>query len=109
MVEQAQGVETVLVDADIKGDVLVHGVAVLRVVADGVLGAHPQAASLFVQVPRLFTKAEEMVLLAVHAGVVADAAQLVDLKGPLGQVPVDARALCGVEGEGQRLLLHHQL
>ena len=109
MVEQAQGVKIALTGADIQGDVLVHGVAVLRVVADGVLGTHTQAAALLVQVAGLFAEAEEVVLLPVHAGVVAQAAQLVHLKGPLRQVPVDALALGGVEGEGERLLFQHQL
>ena len=109
MVEQAQGVKIALTGADIEGDVLVHGVAVLRVVADGVLGTHTQAAALLVQVAGLFAEAEEVVLLPVQAGVVAQAAQLVHLKGPLRQVPVDALALGGVEGEGEGLLFQHQL
>ena len=95
--------------ADVKGDVLVHGVAGLGVVADGILGGHPHPAALLVQVAGLFAKAVEVVVAVVDAGIMAQAAQVVPLEGALPQVGVDQLALCVVQQEGQGALAHDQL
>ena len=108
VVEQAQGVALLVGQADIERDVLVHGVAGLGVVADGVLGGHPHPAALLVQVAGLFAKAVEVVVLVVDAGVVAQAAQLVLFKGALPQVGVDQPACGVVQQKGQRALAHDQ-
>lgn len=97
------------IDPDVEGNVLVHGIAELRVVADGVLGGHAQPAALLVQVAGLLAEAVEVILLPVHAGEVAQAAHLILFKGPLGQVPVDAGSLAVKQREGQGALLHDQL
>ena len=104
MVEEAKSLTLVLIDADIEGNVLVHRVAGLGIVADGVLGTHTQAAQFFVEVSGLFTEAVEVVLLPVHAGVVGDAAQVILFKGALGQVAVKRFAVCVQELEGEGLL-----
>ena len=118
MVEQAHRAQVVLIYPDIEGDVLVHRVASLGVVADGILGGHPQAATLFVQMTGLFAKAVEVVKFPVHLGKVAQTADLVFLKGALPQILIDQLAglieqlkveglfeqlqgdVCGLKGQG---------
>ena len=104
MVEQSQRLALILADADIKGDVLVHRVAGLGVVADGVLGAHAQAAEFLVQMPGLLAEAVKVILLPVHAGVVRDTAQVVLLESALGQIAVEPVPVPVEQSEGKGLL-----
>ncbi len=71
---------------------LIHRVAGLGVVADGILGGHPQAASLFVQMAGFLAKAVEVVVFAVHLGEVGQTADLIFLKGALPQILIDQLA-----------------
>ena len=103
VVEEAQRTAFVFVDADIERDVLVHGVAGLRIVADGVLRAHAQTPELLIQMPRLFAEAVEMVFLAVHTGVVAEPAEMIFLESPLRQITVEAIAFFVIKSESKGL------
>ena len=105
VIEQAKRTAVGLIHPDVEGDVLVHGVAGLGIVADGVLGAHAETAELFVKMSRLLTEAVEVIPLPVHAGVVGEAAQMVLLKCPLRQIAVKGPALPVKKAEGEGLFL----
>ena len=104
VVEQADGAAVLLVHTDVERNVLVHRVAGLGVVADGVLGGHAQAAAFLVQVAGLLAKAEEVVILAVHLGEVGQAADLVFLERALPQILIQQLALFVVHLKMERLL-----
>ncbi len=122
VVEQANRAQVVFVYPDIEGNVLVHRVAGLGVVADGILGGHPQAATLFIQMTGLFAKAVEVVIVPIHLGEVAQTADLILLKGALPQILIDQLAglieqlkveglfeqlqgdVCGLKGQGLLVL-----
>ena len=88
VIEQAERTAVGLIHPDVEGDVLVHGVAGLWIVADGVLGAHAETPELFVKVSRLLAEAVEVILLPIHAGVMGEASQMVLFEGPLRQIAV---------------------
>ena len=102
MIEQAEGAAVGVVHPDVEGDVFVHRVPGLRVMAYGVLGAHTKTAEFLVEMSRLLAEAVEVVPLPVHAGVVGESAQVVLFKCPLGQIAVEglARLIKEPEGEG---------
>ena len=113
VVEQANRAQVVFVYPDIEGNVLVHRVAGLGVVADGILGGHPQAATLFIQMTGLFAKAVEVVIVPIYLGEVAQTADLILLKGALPQILIDQLAglieqlqgdVCGLKGQGLLVL-----
>ena len=109
VIEQADGALVVLVHADVERDVLVHGIAVLRVVADGVLRAHAQATAMLVQMAGLLAKAVEVIKLTVGLGKVRQTANLVLFKSALTQILMDDVAIKIIQRKGERLLAQHEL
>ena len=108
VVEQTERTAVGLIHPDVEGDVLVHGVAGLGIVADGVLGAHAETAELFVKVSRLLAEAVKVILLPIHAGVMGEASQVVLFEGPLRQIAVKGLAVFIEKPEGEGLFLQNQ-
>ena len=109
VVEQANGMQVGLVDADIEGDMLVHRIADFGIMTDRVLGGHTKTAAFFVQMACLFAKAIEVVICSIHAGVVAESAQLVLFECTFGKVSVNGLTAVVISREGEGGFSQHKL
>ena len=88
IVEKADRAQRVLVQTDVERDVLVHRIAEFRIVTDRVLGRHPQAPALFVEITCFLAEAVKMIPCAVHQRVMGNAAELIFLESSFPQVGI---------------------
>ena len=94
-----------LIHPNVERDVLVHRIAVLRIMTDCILRGHSESSALLVEISGLLAKSVEMIGCHIDSGEMGQTTKLILLKGTLSQILVNDFSIQSLQGEIQRFLV----